>query len=67
MERQTANSMAVPQDKHQILPEPLHSRVLQHSLNNLDRELAGQSTDDPEYIDGEWLSPPAILLAHRAL
>jgi hypothetical protein len=52
-------------EKYQILPESLHSRALQHSINNLDRELAGQSTDDPECIDGKWLSLP--LLSLRAL
>lgn len=54
------------QEKHKMIPEPLHNRVLQHSLDNLKRELAGQSTDDPEYIDGKWLSPP-LLYACRAL
>jgi hypothetical protein len=64
MERQTANSIAVPQDKYQILPKPLHSQALQHSLNNLDRELARQSTDDSECIDREWLSPPLLYCLH---
>lgn len=44
--------MASPQEKHKMLPESLHSRALQYSLINLNRELAGQSTDDPECIDG---------------
>jgi len=56
--------MALQQEKHRILPEPLHSRALQYSLNNLDRELAGQSTDDPECIDREWLSPPLLYCLH---
>jgi hypothetical protein len=56
--------MAVLQDKYQILPEPLHSRALQHSLNNWDRELAGQSTDDLECIEGERLSPPLLYCLH---
>ena len=56
--------MALPLEKHQILPEPLHSRALQHSLNNLDRELAGQPTDDPQCIDGEWLSLPLLYYLH---
>src|ERR1700722_8091676 len=59
-----ACSMALPQEKYQILPEPLHSRALQYSLNNLDRELAGQFTDDPECIDGEWLSLPLLYCLH---
>jgi hypothetical protein len=30
----------------------------------LDRELAGQSTDDPEFIDGELLSLPLLYCLH---
>jgi hypothetical protein len=56
-------SMALPQEEHQTLPEPLHNRALQYFLNNLDRELAGQSTDDPEFIDRELLSLPLLSLA----
>jgi hypothetical protein len=40
--------MASPQRIYQILYEPLYNKALQHSLNNLDRELAGQATNDPE-------------------
>jgi hypothetical protein len=56
--------MALPQEKYRILPEPLHSRALQYSLGNLNRELAGQSTDDPESIDGELLSLPLLYCLH---
>jgi hypothetical protein len=56
--------MALPQEKHQMLPEPLHSQVFQCSLKNLDRELNGQPTDDPEYVEGQWLSPPLLCCLH---
>jgi hypothetical protein len=52
--------MALPLEKRQILPEPLHSRALQRSLNNVNLELAGQSTDDQECIDGGLLSLPLL-------
>jgi hypothetical protein len=64
MERQTANSVALPLGKHQILPEPLHSRALQYSLENLNRELAGQSTDDLEFINGQLHSLPLLYCLH---
>jgi len=54
------------QEKPKVLPEPLHSRAFQHSLDNLKRELTGQSTDDPECIDEQWLSPP-LLYVYRVL
>jgi hypothetical protein len=56
--------MASPQGKYQILPEPLHNKALQYSLKNLDCELAGQSTDDPEFIDGELLSLLLLYCLH---
>jgi hypothetical protein len=52
--------MAFPQEKHQLLSEPLHTRALQYSRNNLEREIAGQSTDDPEFINWELLSLPVL-------
>jgi hypothetical protein len=58
------NSMDLPLEKHQILSESLHRQALQHSLNNLDRELAGQSTDAPECINGEYLSLPLLCYLH---
>jgi hypothetical protein len=54
----------VPQEKYQILPETLHDRALQYSLNNLDLELAGQSTDDLEFINGKLLSLPLLYYLH---
>jgi hypothetical protein len=56
--------MALLQEKYRILQEPLHCRALQSSLSNLNRELAGQSTDDPEFIDGELLSLPPLYCLH---
>ncbi len=56
--------MASAQKQHQMLPEPLHSRALKYSVNNLDREIAGKSTDDPENIDGEWHSLPLLYCLH---
>ena len=56
--------MALPQEKYQILSEPLHSLALQCSLKNLHCELAGQSTDDPECIDGKRLSLPLLYCLH---
>jgi hypothetical protein len=64
MERQMANLVALPLGKHQILPEPLRSRALQHSLENLNRELEGQSTNDPEFIDGLLHSLPLLFCLH---
>jgi hypothetical protein len=66
IERQIARarSMALPQEKHLMLPEPLHSRALQYSLSNLNRELARQSTDDPEFIDRELLPLPLLYCLH---
>jgi hypothetical protein len=45
--------MASPKAEYQILPEQLHSPALEISLNSLNRELAGQSTNDPEFIVGQ--------------
>src|SRR6266487_2034060 len=56
--------MALLQEKYQLLPDPLHTQALQLSLNNLDCELAGQSTDDPEFIDGELHSLPLLYCLH---
>ena len=50
--------------KHQILSEPLHSQALRHSLSNLNLELAGQSTNNPECIDEVWLSLPLLYCLH---
>ena len=55
--------MASPQ-KYEILSEPLHSRALENSLDNLNRELAGQSTDDPEFIDEQLHSLPLLYCLH---
>jgi hypothetical protein len=52
------------EDEDENEDEPLRSRALQYSLNNLNRELAGQSTDDPECINGEWLSLPLLYCLH---
>jgi hypothetical protein len=60
----TVYTIALLLEKHQILSEPLHSRALQHALNNLDRELVGQSTDDPEVIDGGLHSLPLLYCLH---
>jgi hypothetical protein len=56
--------MASPQAKYQILPETLHSQAFENSLNNLNRELAGQSTDDPELINGQLHSLPLLYCLH---
>lgn len=56
--------MALPQEKHRVLPEPLHNRALQHSLENLNRELVSQSTDDPEFIDRQLHSLPLPYCLH---
>jgi hypothetical protein len=55
--------MASPQ-KYQILPKLLHSRALENSLDNLNRELAGQSTDDPEFIDRQLHSLLLLYCLH---
>jgi hypothetical protein len=56
--------MALLQEKYQILPDPLHTRALQLSLNNLNCELAGKPTDDLEFIDGELHLLPLLYCLH---
>ena len=56
--------MASPEEKYQLLPEPLHSQAFWYSLENLNCELRGQSTDDPECIDGGWVFLPLLYCLH---
>jgi hypothetical protein len=51
------------EENHQISLKPLRSPALRCSLNNLNRELAGQTTDNLENIDGECSIHP--LLVHH--
>jgi hypothetical protein len=53
-----------PQAKHQILPKLLHSQALENSLNNLNREFAGQSADDLELINRQLHSLPLLYCLH---
>jgi hypothetical protein len=63
---ETNISPLAPQEKYRILPGPLHSQALQYSLSNLNRELAGHTTDNPEFIDGELHIPPLLYCLYIA-
>ena len=48
-----------------LLDHPHHDRELQIALHNLDEELAGRNTDDPEYApDGYYLTLPSLYCVH---
>jgi hypothetical protein len=56
--------MALPQEKHLMLPEPLHSRALQYSLSNSSSkfELVDLTTPEPRRDEGSSIisRPPII-------